>query len=305
MLNLDYNKASTSNSHNMKRIEESELIINEDGSIFHLHLRPEEIADNIILVGDPGRVPMVGEFLSEIEFNHCSREFNSLTGQYKGKRVTVISTGIGTGNCDIVMNELDALANIDFSTRTVKDSPKSLNILRIGTSGAVQGDIPLGSFVFSEMSVGCDSTLRWYKDCRKACVPGLGHAFHKHMIMNWPMGIPYGTAAGEDMNRRFADGCIHGITLSAPGFYGPQGRSLRKDITFPGMADRLESFEFKGLRLTNIEMESSVISGLGHIFGHNCGTICCIIAQRHKKDMNTDYHSRIKDLIQFSLDRLV
>lgn len=288
----------------MKRIAESELVINEDGSVFHLHLKPEEIGDNIILVGDPGRVPIIGEFLSDIEFNRCSREFNSLTGTYKGKRITVISTGIGTGNCDIVMNELDALANIDFRTRTVKEKVKSLNILRIGTSGAVQGDIPLGSFVFSELSVGYDNTLRWYKDCRKVCVPGLGQAFRNHLGMSGTMGVPYGTASGKDMTERFREGCIHGITLSASGFYGPQGRSLRKEILKDDLTDLLESFSFKGLKLTNIEMESSVIAGLGGIFGHNCGTICCIIAQRHNKGMNTDYHSKIEDLIQFSLDRL-
>ena len=289
----------------MKTIKESELIINGDGSIFHLHLRPEEVADDIILVGDPDRVSKVSAFFDAIECTRQSREFCSATGSYKGKKFTVISTGIGTGNCDIVMNELDALANIDFKTRTVKENPKSLNILRIGTCGAVQPDIELGSFIFSEISVGFDGVLRWYKSGRKVCIPLLGPALKMHLELPTTIGIPYCVKAGDRMTERFSDKCIHGITISACGFYGPQGRTLRSGIFLPDFADRLESFRFNGRKITNIEMEGSVIAGLGRIYGHNCGTICCAIAQRQKKDANTNYHKNIESLIEFALDRML
>ena len=222
------------------RIAESELIINSDGSVFHLHLKPEELADTVILVGDPGRVDMVSEFFEDKEFRHQSREFVSVTGSYKGKRMTVLSTGIGTDNIDIVMNELDALANIDFQTREVKAQKKSLNILRIGTSGAIQPDIPLGSFVFSHISVGCDGLMNWYADRDKIAMPEIEEAFKKHVGWNKHLPDPYFVRAGKKMSDAFRDITVKGMTIAASGFYGPQGRVLRMPLSMP---DMLETFE--------------------------------------------------------------
>ena len=286
------------------RIAESELIINEDGSCFHLHLKPNELADNVILVGDPGRVSMVATYLDDVEFDRTTREFHSVTGRYNGKRVTVISTGIGTDNCDIVMNELDALANIDFKTREIKAEHRTLNILRIGTSGAIQPDIPLGSFVFAKMSLGCDGLMNWYADRRKIAVPRIGAAFKKHVGWNRHLCDPYFVKAGKDMCKRFEDCAIQGITISAQGFYGPQGRVLRMRLAMPDMIEKFASFGYEGMRLTNFEMESSAIAGIGKMLGHNCGTICLILAQRSKKGVNTDIKKQMEKLVKLSLDRL-
>lgn len=287
------------------RIAESELIINDDGSVFHIHLRPEELADNVILVGDPGRVDMVAEYLEDKEFRHASREFVSVTGKYRGVRVTVLSTGIGTDNIDIVMNELDALANIDFSTREAKPEKKSLNILRIGTSGAIQPDIPIGSFVFSRVSVGCDGLLNWYADRDRIAVPEIEEAFKKHVGWDRHLPDPYFVRAGEDMCRRFADCTVSGMTISAPGFYGPQGRVLRMPLAMPDMVSRFESFRFGDERITNFEMEGSAIAGIAAHLGHNAGTVCAIIANRHFKDSNTDYKPIVRSLVEMCLERLV
>ncbi len=287
------------------RIAESELIINDDGSVFHIHLRPEELADNVILVGDPGRVDMVAEYLEDKEFRHASREFVSVTGKYRGVRVTVLSTGIGTDNIDIVMNELDALANIDFSTREAKPEKKSLNILRIGTSGAIQPDIPIGSFVFSRISVGCDGLLNWYADRDRIAVPEIEEAFKKHVGWDRHLPDPYFVRAGEDMCRRFADCTVSGMTISAPGFYGPQGRVLRMPLAMPDMVSRFESFRFGDERITNFEMEGSAIAGIAAHLGHNAGTVCAIIANRHFKDSNTDYKPIVRSLVEMCLERLV
>ena len=286
------------------RIAESELIINPDGSVFHLHLRPEELADNVILVGDPGRVDMVSEYLSDREFRHQSREFVSVTGKYAGKRITVLSTGIGTDNIDIVMNELDALANIDFSTREVKPAGRSLNILRIGTSGAIQPDIPIGSFVFSHISVGCDGLLNWYADRDRIIVPGMEEAFMKHVHWDRHLPVPYFAKAGESMSRAFADCTVKGMTISASGFYGPQGRVLRMPLAMSGMLDTFESFRFGEWRITNFEMEGSAIAGIAAHLGHNAGTVCCIIANRHLKSSSPDYKPLVRSLVELSLDRL-
>ena len=214
-------------------IAESELIINDDGSVFHLHIRPEELADRIILVGDPGRVDMVSEYLQDIEFRKQSREFVSVTGKYAGKRLSVISTGIGTDNIDIVMNELDALANIDFKTREIRKEKKSLDILRIGTSGAIQPDIPLGSFVFAHISIGCDGLLNWYAGRDAIAMPDIEEAFKKHTGWNRHLPDPYFVRAGARMSAKFADCTIKGMTIAASGFYGPQGRVLRMPLAMP------------------------------------------------------------------------
>ncbi len=286
------------------RIPESELIINDDGSVFHLHLRPEELADNVILVGDPGRVDMIAEYLEDKEFRHQSREFVSVTGKYHGKRLTALSTGIGTDNIDIVVTELDALANVDFNTREVKAEKKSLNIIRLGTSGAIQPDIPLGSFVFSHVSVGCDGLLNWYADRDKIAMPGIEEAFKEHVGWAKHLPDPYFVKAGADMIERFKDCTIKGMTIAASGFYGPQGRVVRLPLAMPDMVDRFESFRYEDWRVTNFEMEGSAIAGLAAHLGHNAGTVCCIIANRHLKSSNPDYKPQVRKLVELVLDKI-
>ena len=286
------------------RIAESELIINSDGSAFHIHLKPEELADNVILVGDPGRVDMVAEFLSDIEFRHQSREFVSVTGKYNGKRVTVLSTGIGTDNIDIVMTELDALANVDFETREVKAEHRTLTVLRIGTTGAIHPDIPLGSFIFSHISVGVDGLLNWYENRDEIALLDMEDAFKKHVKWNRHLPDPYFVKASDKLIKKFDDCTVKGVTISAPGFYGPQGRVVRQGLAMPNMLEDFESFEFGGYKITNFEMEGSALAGLAAKLGHNAGTVCCAIAHRYLKDANTDYKPRVKQLVELALDRL-
>lgn len=287
-----------------KRIPESELIINGDGSAFHIHLRPEELADNVILVGDPGRVDMVAEHLQDIEFRHQSREFVSVTGKFRGVRMTVLSTGIGTDNIDIVMNELDALANVDFAERRVKIVRKSLNILRIGTSGAIQPDVPLGSFVFSRISVGCDGLLNWYAGRDEIALADYEEAFKSHVGWDRHLPDPYFVRAGARMTELFSGVTIPGMTISASGFYGPQGRVLRMPLAMPDMLEKFESFSYDGQRITNFEMEGSAIAGIAAHLGHNAGTVCAIIAHRYLHSSNTDYKPVVRSLIELALDRL-
>ena len=287
-----------------KRIPESELMINGDGSAFHIHLRPEELADNVILVGDPGRVDMVAEHLQDIEFRHQSREFVSVTGKFRGVRMTVLSTGIGTDNIDIVMNELDALANVDFAERRVKSVRKSLNILRIGTSGAIQPDVPLGSFVFSRISVGCDGLLNWYAGRDEIALADYEEAFKSHVGWDRHLPDPYFVRAGARMTELFSGVTIPGMTISASGFYGPQGRVLRMPLAMPDMLEKFESFSYDGQRITNFEMEGSAIAGIAAHLGHNAGTVCAIIAHRYLHSSNTDYKPVVRSLIELALDRL-
>ena len=286
------------------RIPESELIINDDGSAFHIHLKPEELADKVILVGDPGRVDMVGEFLEEKEFRHASREFVSITGKYKGSRITVLSTGIGTDNIDIVLTELDSLANVDFKTREVRPDHRRLTILRIGTSGAIQPDIPLGSFIFSEISVGCDGLLNWYADRDKVNIPEMEEAFKKHTHWDSRLSSPYFVKAGQRLIDAFRDCTVKGVTISAQGFYGPQGRVVRLPLAMPDMLETFESFRFGEYRITNFEMESSAVAGLAAHLGHEAGTVCCAIANRYLKDSNTNYKPRVRQLVELSLDKM-
>ena len=286
------------------RIPESELIINDDGSAFHIHLKPEELADKVILVGDPGRVDMVGEFLEEKEFRHASREFVSITGKYRGSRITVLSTGIGTDNIDIVLTELDSLANVDFKTREVRPEHRCLTILRIGTSGAIQPDIPLGSFIFSEISVGCDGLLNWYADRDKVNIPEMEEAFKKHTHWDSRLSSPYFVKAGQRLIDAFRDCTVKGVTISAQGFYGPQGRVVRLPLAMPDMLETFESFRFGEYRITNFEMESSAVAGLAAHLGHEAGTVCCAIANRYLKDSNTNYKPRVRQLVELSLDKM-
>lgn len=286
------------------RIPESELIINDDGSAFHIHLKPEELADKVILVGDPGRVDMVGEFLEEKEFRHASREFVSITGKYKGSRITVLSTGIGTDNIDIVLTELDSLANVDFKTREVRPDHRRLTILRIGTSGAIQPDIPLGSFIFSEISVGCDGLLNWYADRDKVNIPEMEEAFKKHTHWDSRLSSPYFVKAGQRLIDAFRDCTVKGVTISAQGFYGPQGRVVRLPLAMPDMLETFESFRFGEYRITNFEMESSAVAGLAAHLGHEAGTVCCAIANRYLKDSNTNYKPRVRQLVELALGKM-
>ncbi|MDD7118550.1 MAG: nucleoside phosphorylase [Bacteroidales bacterium] len=286
------------------RIPESELIINDDGSAFHIHLKPEELADKVILVGDPGRVDMVGEFLEEKEFRHASREFVSITGKYRGSRITVLSTGIGTDNIDIVLTELDSLANVDFKTREVRPDHRRLTILRIGTSGAIQPDIPLGSFIFSEISVGCDGLLNWYADRDKVNIPEMEEAFKKHTHWDSRLSSPYFVKAGQRLIDAFRDCTVKGVTISAQGFYGPQGRVVRLPLAMPDMLETFESFRFGEYRITNFEMESSAVAGLAAHLGHEAGTVCCAIANRYLKDSNTNYKPRVRQLVELALGKM-
>ena len=226
------------------RIPESELIINSDGSVFHLHIKPEQLADNIIMVGDPDRVIMISSLLSDIECRNANREFVSVTGYYNGKRITVLSHGIGPDNIDIVMTELDALANVDFKTRLVKLHHRTLNILRIGTSGALHADIPLGSFVLSHMSVGFDGVMNWYGNREKVTIPAVEDAFKRHMNWDPSLPSPYFVKASPKIVDLFRDVTIKGVTISAPGFYGPQGRVVRVPLAMPNMLEDIERFRF-------------------------------------------------------------
>lgn len=286
------------------RIAESELIINADGSAFHIHIRPEELADNVILVGDPGRVDMVAGYLSDIEFRHESREFVSVTGKYNGKRITVLSTGIGCDNIDIVMNELDALANIDFETREVKAEHRRLTILRIGTTGAIHPDIPLGSFIFSHISVGCDGLLNWYADRDSISLLDMEEAFKKHVGWDRHLPDPYFVRAADSLVKRFEDCTVKGVTISASGFYGPQGRVLRMPLAMPHMVEDFETFRFGDYRITNFEMEGSALAGIAAHLGHDAGTVCCAIANRYLKDANVDYKGQVRKLVELSLQKL-
>ena len=286
------------------KIAESELIINSDGSVFHIHLKPEELADIVILVGDPGRVDMVAEYLYDLEFRHQSREFVSVTGKYNGKRITVLSTGIGTDNIDIVMTELDALANVDFETREVKKEHRTLTVLRIGTTGAIHPDIPLGSFIFSHFSVGVDGLLNWYENRDEIAHLDMEEAFKKHVKWNKHLPDPYFVKASDKLIKKFEDCTVKGVTISAPGFYGPQGRVVRLGLAMPAMLEDYESFRFGDYRITNFEMEGSALAGLAAHLGHDAGTVCCAIANRYLKDADTDYKPNVRKLVELSLQKL-
>lgn len=289
----------------MKHFPPSELIINSDGSIFHLHLKPEQLADNVILVGDPGRVALVASYFDSQEFSVSSREFNTITGSYKGKRISVISTGIGTDNIDIVVNELDALANIDFETRTEKKEFRQLNIVRIGTSGGMQPDIPLGSFLISEKSIGFDGMLNFYAGRDSVSDLEFEAAMCKHLNWNPQLAAPYVVNANTELVERIGrDDMLRGVTISANGFYGPQGRVLRIDLADMQLNDKIETFRFGKYKITNYEMEGSAIAGLALLMGHKAMTVCCIIANRRVEAANTDYKPYIEKLTQIVLERI-
>ncbi|MBQ5358824.1 MAG: nucleoside phosphorylase [Alistipes sp.] len=267
-------------------------------------MRPEQLADTIILVGDPARVEMIAKYLDEVEFRATNREFNSVTGSYKGKRMTVLSTGIGIGNIDISMTELDALANIDFATRTVKSDLRQLTILRLGTSGALQPDIEVGDVVFARTSVGFDGLLSYYAGRNDVCDLELEQAFVEHTQWDSLMPRPYFVDASEELWHLFKDKTTEGITIASPGFYAPQGRWVRLKPADEAMNETIESFRYGGRRITNYEMEGSAIAGLAALMGHRAATMCTIIAQRVNKNANTDYKPFVERMIVMALEAL-
>ncbi len=286
-------------------IKPSELIINADGSIFHLHLKPEQLADNIILVGDPGRVELIGKLLTDVEFQVQNREFVSTTGKYNGKRVTIVSTGIGTDNIDIVVNELDALANIDLETREIKPEHRKLNFVRIGTSGGLQDDLPVNSFVISKKAIGFDGLLNFYARRNEVSDLQFEAAFRSHTGWNPQLTSPYVVDCSQVLlDKVHRNDTVTGVTISAPGFYGPQGRVLRMPLADPYLNEKIESFIYGEYRITNFEMECSAIYGLSKLLGHDALTICLIIANRINKNANASYHDAMETLIELVLDRL-
>ena len=285
----------------------SELIINGDGSVFHLHVKPKYLADKVVLVGDPGRVGMVSSFFDEIEYSVENREFRTVTGRYKGKRITVVSTGIGCDNIDIVLNELDALANIDFEERIAKDEFRQLELVRIGTCGGLQPDTPVGTFLCSRKSIGFDGLLNFYAGRNAVCDLSFERAFVNHM--GWSGNLcapaPYVVDADEELADRISGGdMLAGITISANGFFGPQGRELRLPLADPHQNKKIESFEYQGMRITNFEMESSALAGLSRLMGHKAVTVCMVIANRRALEADADYKHTIEGLIKVVLERL-
>lgn len=289
----------------MKHFAESELIINADGSVFHLHVKPEQLADKVILVGDPGRVALVASHFDEVEFEVESREFKTVTGKYKGKRITVLSTGIGCDNIDIVVNELDALANIDFETRYEKEEKRVLELVRIGTCGGLQPFTPVGTFVCSEKSIGFDGLLNFYAGRNEACDLTFEEAFKKHMNWSPLLTAPYVIDADKELINRINQGdMVNGVTIACGGFFGPQGRELRIPLADPKQNEKIEAFEHEGQKITNFEMESSALAGLAKLMGHKAMTVCMVIANRLIKEANTGYKNTIDTLIQTVLDRI-
>lgn len=283
----------------------SELIINPDGSAFHLHLQPQHLSDRVILVGDPGRVNTVASHFESKEDEVCSREFHTITGTYHGKRITVLSTGIGCDNIDIVVNELDALANIDFQTRQDRPTFRQLTLVRIGTCGGLQPDTPLGTYVASVKSIGFDGLLNYYADRNRVCDLDIEQAFRTHMDWSPLKGAPYVATASPDLIEQIAGtDMLRGITIACGGFYGPQGRRLRMEIQDPDQNHKIESFRYHDLKICNFEMESSALAGLASILGHRAMTCCMVIANRYAQEMNTTYKNSIDDLIQIVLDRI-
>jgi uridine phosphorylase len=288
----------------MQRIAESELIINDRGAVYHLDTRPEELANTIITVGDPDRVAAVSKYFDTIEYKNQHREFVTHTGYSVGKRISVVSTGIGTDNIDIVLNELDALVNIDFTTRTIKPQLTQLNIIRVGTSGSLQKDIPVDSFVASTHGLGIDNLLNFYRVEHNEEDKQLLHAFITQTQLNNTIAQPYIGGAGSTLLKHFVKGFHQGITVTCPGFYGPQGRVLRLGLSHPGLVDSLTGFSFGQHRISNFEMETAAIYGLGKLLGHQCLSLSAIVANRVEKEFSSDAGKTIDKLIKITLETL-
>ena len=286
-------------------IKNSELILNRDGTIFHLHLKPEQIADTIILVGDPGRAETISGMFDMVEMTVRNREFLTTTGTYNNQRLTVLSTGIGTDNIDIVINELDALANIDLQTREIKPNKRSLRFVRVGTSGSLQADIFVNSWVVSRKSIGFDGMITFYDNRQAVCDMKFEKAFRSFTGWHDELPTPYVVDASDKLLSLFSEiKFVKGVNISAPGFYGPQGRVLRLPLAVPDLNDKLEDFTYGDLRITNYEMESSAIYGLSRMMGHEALTICLIIANRVTREANENYHPEMEKLIRVVLDKL-
>lgn len=284
---------------------ESELIINEDGSCFHLHLRPEQLADKVILVGDPGRVNLVASHFDTKECEVESREFHTITGLYKGKRITVQSTGIGCDNIDIVVTELDALANIDFHTRMEKSDFRQLTLVRIGTCGGLQPYTPTGTYIASVKSIGFDGLLNFYGKRNEVCDLDFECEFKQQVKWNDQIGNPYVVDADTDLINKIAGtDMVKGVTIACGGFYGPQGRQIRIPLADPLLNQKIEEFSYNNLQVTNFEMESSALAGLAKHLGHKAMTCCMVVANRLAKEANTGYKNTIDGLIQLVLDRI-
>ena len=286
-------------------IPASELIINDDGSAFHIHLRPDQLRDNIIFVGDPGRVDMVAAYFDEIDYNVTSREFHSIGGKYRGKEIMCISHGIGPDNIEIVMTELDALANVDFNTRKVKPQHRTLNIVRVGTSGSLQFDLKIGDFVIAEKGIGFDGILNFYADRDRICDLDFEREFTEHVGWDKTWAAPYVADADPDLVERIGrDDMTRGFTIAAVGFYAPQGRMVRLKLKDPDLNSKIESFRYNGRPITNFEMESACLQGMARMLGHKAMTVCCIIAQRREENANTDYKPSVEKLVRTVLDRM-
>jgi len=288
----------------MKKFAESELIINPDGSVYHIKLHPEQIADTVIVVGDQHRVETISKYFDDIEFKVQSREFVTHTGTYRNKRITALSTGIGTDNIDIVINELDAAVNIDLKTRMLKDTFRSLDIIRLGTSGALQADIPVDSFVMSSHGLGLDGLLNFYQPKKNIFNDDIAEAFIKHTKWNKKLARPYVVKGSEKLMKQLGKGLTSGITATACGFFGPQGRELRIPLAVPDLNEKIETFRFEKHRITNFEMETSALYGLCMVLGHQALTICDIIANRLSKKYSKDYKISVEKMIQMVLERL-
>lgn len=291
--------------NNQRIIPPSELIINSDGSIFHLHVKPEQLADKIIMCGDPARVDMIASHFDNIECNITSREFHTITGTYQGKRLTVLSHGIGTDNIDIVINELDALANIDFETRTIKPEFRQLTMVRVGTSGGLQPEVPIGTYVAAEHSIGFDGVLYFYAHSSRVRNIGFEQALLEQLEWKIEGLKPYVVSSDSSLIEQITkDDIVRGNTIAANGFYGPQGRKLRLSLQDAELNSKIERFEYEGKKITNYEMESSSLAALSALMGHRAMTVCCIIAGRVAEKMNTNYKGSIEGLIKTVLERI-
>jgi len=285
-------------------IPASQLVLNNEGAIYHLNLHPDQLADNVIMVGDPGRVDMIASFFDKIEVERQNRELVTRTGWFNDKRITVLSTGMGTDNLDIVMNELDALANIDLKTRMPKETHRSLNLIRLGTCGALQPDIEPGNNVATRYAIGLDGLLYFYEKHKEVNEIAMRDAFIKQMDYPKDLPKPYVVEGSKMLFDKLAEGYYQGVTATAPGFYGPQGRTLRMHLSYPENNNKIENFDYQGWRVCNFEMESSALYGLGKMMGHNCLTICVAIANRVTEKFTTDYHPYVRKLVESTLERL-
>lgn len=288
-----------------RAIPASQLVLNSEGAVYHLGLHPEDLADDVILVGDPSRADLVASYFDTIEVKHQNRELWTRTGRYKGKRITVLSTGMGTDNIDIVVNELDVLANIDLRTRTPKEEHRSLNLIRLGTSGGLQEDIAVeDSYVAARYAIGLDGLIYFYEKNKEVNELAIRDAFIEQMDYPSELPIPYVVEGSKALFDRLGEGYIQGITATAPGFYGPQGRELRMRVAYPENNHKMEAFTYEGWRICNFEMESSALYGLGKMMGHQCLTICAVIANRVSEKFCNDYHPYVKKLVKNTLERL-